>query len=116
MVNDFAFSFSTYGDMKFVGIKNIDKFDPAENLNLIFTNPVSPKDIIQHLSFIPPMAIEPDEYYEEYTTDEPSLRLPLRAEQEYIAILSPGLKDRFNNVITDTVKFQFRTGSFPPYV
>ena len=116
MVNDFAFSFSTYGDLKFVGLRNPDRFNPSENLQMTFTNPVSPRAVIQHLSFIPAMAIEPDEYYEEYTTEEPSLRLPLKAEQDYVGILAPGLKDRFNNVISDTVKFRFRTGSFPPYV
>ncbi len=116
MLSNYPLSFSTYGDLKFVRVKNLDGFNPAENLQLIFTNPVAPKDLIQHLTFQPPLKIEPNEYYDEYTTTEPSLQLPLKAEQAYIGILSPGLKDRFDNAITDTVRFQFRTGSFPPYV
>ncbi|HTP13110.1 MAG TPA: Ig-like domain-containing protein [Bacteroidota bacterium] len=116
MVNDFAFSFTTYGDLNFVRVKNGDRFNPAENLTLVFTNPVSPKDLIDHLSFQPPLRIEPDEYYEEYTTEEPSLRLPLKPEQDYVGIIAPGLKDRFRNVTKDTVKFTFRTGSYPPSV
>ncbi len=116
MVSDYSFSFATYGDLKFTGLKYSERFDPSWNLVMLFTNPVSPKDVIQHLSFIPPMVIEPDEYYEEYTTPEVSLHLPLKAEQQYIGILAPGLTDRFGNTLTDTVKFQFSTGSFPPYV
>ncbi|HEY6951137.1 MAG TPA: Ig-like domain-containing protein, partial [Bacteroidota bacterium] len=116
MISDFVFSFTTYGELKFVRVYNVDGFNPAQNLELIFTNPVSPKDLIAHLTFIPPLVIEPDEYYEEYTTEQPSLRLPLKAEQEYAGILTPGLSDRFNNTITDTVRFRFRTGSYPPRV
>ena len=116
MPSDYTFSFSTYGDLKFTGLKYKDRFDPSWSLIMLFTNPVSPKDVIEHLSFIPPMAIEPNEYYETYTTTEVSIHLPLKAEQQYQGILSPGLTDRFGNTITDTAKFDFSTGSFPPYV
>jgi len=116
MISDFAFSFSTYGDLNFMGLEYKDRFNPSWNLTMLFTNPVSPKDVIEHVSFIPAMEIEPSEYYEEYTTPRVSLQLPLKAEQQYQGILRPGLKDPFGNTITDTVKFDFSTGSFPPYV
>ena len=116
MATDYSFSFSTYGDLKFIGLKYSDRFNPSMSLIMLFTNPVSPKDVIEHVSFIPAVTIQPDEYYEEYTTVEVSLQLPLKAEQKYQGILAPGLKDRFGNTIKDTVKFEFTTGSFPPYV
>jgi len=116
MASEFLLTFSTYGDLRFVRLENQDRFNPSESLHMLFTNPVIPKDVLKRLSFFPPLAIRADDYADAYTTTEPVFGLPFRAEQEYVGTITPGLSDRFGNVMTDTVRFKFRTGSYPPFV
>lgn len=116
MISDHVFSFSTFNELSFVRVKNEDRFNPAHSLVLIFSNPVSIKDVARLLVFEPAVKFDVDLIEYDYQIEEVPLRLPLDPERSYNVTLKPGLKDRFGNEITRETMFSFRTGSFKPFV
>ena len=111
---EYAFRFTTYNEFKFSRVANADGFNPDQALELVFTNPVYYDDLIHHLRFSPLLELESREY--NYAQDHIYLQLPLQPETEYTGFILPGLKDLFGQEIADTVRFKFRTGSYPPSV
>ncbi len=116
MSTEFSFSFSTFNELSFVRVKNEDKFNPAQSLVLIFSNPVPVKEVAKLLVFDPPLNVDPNQFGWDYQGEEVSIQLPLSPEKEYTGMISAGLKDRFDNEIKHDTHFTFRTGSFAPYV
>ncbi len=116
MTSDYSFTFKTFREFKFEGIRNVDGFYPTQALRLHFSNPVPRKEVLSHFLCIPPVHIEQEESDEYYPTNEIHISLQLEPEKNYIGVLTPGIKDRFGNILKDTVKFSFRTGSFLPSV
>ncbi len=114
MVNDQSVSFTTHGGLKFVGVRNADGFRPNESLQLVFSTPVSRMELCKRLIFDPAMTVESPDY--DWSERDIYLSLPLAAETQYSAMILPGVKDAVGNVLRDTVRFRFRTGSFAPSV
>lgn len=116
MAGEFLFSFSTFNELSFVRVKNEDRFNPAQSLVLIFSNPVPVKEVAKLIVFDPPVVVDLNQYGWDYQGEEVSIQLPLIPEQQYTGMIKAGLKDRFGNEIKQDTRFTFRTGSFAPYV
>jgi len=110
----YEFSFTTFGEFSFRGIKNQDGFPPTNRLVLSFSNPVSVQEAIDHLQFNPPVKKKERGY--SYETDEMYLDLPLRPVTEYQATFTKGFKDRFGQELGGATSFRFRTGPHTPFV
>ncbi len=116
MAADFSHQFSTYSEFAFMRLRNADGFSPSQSLMVIFSTPVSIKEMAMHLVLNPTVKINYESIEYDYTTEEVHLQLPLQPEMEYQGSFSPGLKDRFGQELKPDTKFRFRTGSFSPYV
>jgi alpha-2-macroglobulin len=115
MTNDFTSSFSTYGDLKFVGIRSDQDFNPNYGLRFEFTNPVVLSDLLAHLEITPEAKLKEIENGE-YQSDKHYLYLPLQPEQSYSGRIKAGMKDIFGNILETDAPFTFRTSGYEPYV
>ncbi|MBI3005042.1 MAG: Ig-like domain-containing protein, partial [Ignavibacteriales bacterium] len=111
---EYVLQFTTYNEFSFLGLNNADGFDPRRALEMRFSNPVYRNDLLKHIAFVPQLKLEEPEY--DYPQELMYLQLSLEAETQYTGFILPGMKDQFGQEFKDTVKFQFRTGSFPPFV
>ena len=108
-------SFSTYNEFTCRGVTNPPSFEPRNSLQIVFSNPVSQREVARHISFDPPIPIDVESYYD-YSESVIYFSLPLKAEQNYTMTILEGLKDIFGNELTGQRVFTFRTGSFRPSV
>ena len=115
MTTEYSSSFTTYGDLKFVGLQSDNNFDPKTGLRLEFSNPVLFSAMAAHLVITPAARLNLN-YGDEYQSDKPYLYLDLRPEQEYACVLKAGLKDIFGNSLAADVEFTFHTSAYEPYV
>jgi len=116
MSQDYQFSFSTYGLFRFLGLKNPHLSNPGESLILNFSNPVSYKEIAANISFQPEVEI-PDYYYgSDYFTHRIHLYLNFKPDTPYTGTLSPNIKDKFGNPLSERTNFTFTTGPYSPWV
>ena len=116
MAVDYVLGFSTYNEFRFVRLRNADGFSPAQSLQLIFSNPASRVETAKHLVLDPPVKIDYESISYDYETEEVYLSVPLMPETQYHATIQAGLKDRFGQELKEDAKFDFRTGSYKPYV
>jgi hypothetical protein len=116
MDGDFVFSFTTYGELSFLGLDLNGAADPASSLVFRFSNQVPYKELATHLWFEPALKISDDYFDESYASTEVRMYLPLRAEKSYRGVVKAGLKDRFGNVLQADAPFEFKTKQFEPSV
>ncbi|MEW5800061.1 MAG: Ig-like domain-containing protein [Bacteroidota bacterium] len=114
MASDVSFWFSTYNEFKFVGIENALPMSPNVALQLKFSSPLFEEELYKHLVFRPDLEVPKRDYYTDYATNVWYISLPLEPAKEYTGYILPGIKDRFNQSINDTVKFTFSTRGFDP--
>jgi hypothetical protein len=115
MAKDFSSTFTTYGELKFIGVFSDDNFDPGYGLRFEFSNAVSSAEMRSHLLIEPAVKFN-ENFNEDYTSDKQYTYLALRAEQEYACVLTAGMKDIFGNVLAADAHFSFRTSARAPYV
>ena len=115
MQGDYVLSFSAYNEFICKGVTNPPSFEPRNSLQIVFSNPVSQREVARHISFDPPIPVDAESFYD-YSESVIYFSLPLKAEQSYTMTISEGLKDRFGNELTGQRVFAFKTGSFRPSV
>jgi hypothetical protein len=116
MGTEYTTSFSTFGDLRFLGVNDSARLDPRYTLTLRFTTPVSRKEVAALLSFTPPLELREDLGDYDWTTPEVSLAYEFFPERSYRGVLRAGLTDRFGNRIAEDRSFTFTTGEYEPYV
>ncbi len=115
MTSPFSATFLTFGDLRFKGLQN-NPVDPQSGIVLIFSNGVTSKDVMEHLSFSPEMKTR-DEYYDNtYPAEEIYIPLPLLPDSTYTGTIKAGLKDTYGNVLSNDVKFSFTVRSYRPFL
>ncbi len=115
MSSSFVAEFSTFGELKFIGLTPGPIY-PQTGITLLFTNGVTPKDVMNHLSFSPPMTTR-EEYYENtYPSTEIYISLPLLPDSTYSGTIKAGLKDQYGNILRNDVTFSFKVQSYLPFV
>ena len=115
MQGDYVLSFSTYNEFTCNGVVNQPSFEPRLALQIVFSNPVSQREVARHITFDPPIPVDVEAYYD-YSETHMYFSLPLKAEQNYTMTILVGLKDIFGNDLTGKRVFTFKTGSFRPSV
>jgi uncharacterized protein YfaS (alpha-2-macroglobulin family) len=116
MTSPYSLSFSTYGELKFLGIRKSEEIYPQTGITLVFSNAVTPHNVLKWLSFTPPMKTR-EEYYENtYPLEEIYIPLPLLPESTYTGIVAAGLVDKFGNVMKSDGKFSFTVQSYLPFI
>lgn len=116
MNSDYILNFTTIQEFTFLGIENGDGFEPSESLKLMFSNPVSQRELVRHLAFAPEVQIDLDQYSYDYPGTRIYLSLPLKPETKYTMTILEGLKDNFGNELVGKRTAAFRTGSYRPSV
>ncbi len=116
MGTEYTSSFSTYGDLRFLGVNDSARLDPRYTLTLRFSTPVSRKDVAALLSFTPPLELREDLGDYDWTSEQVSLAYEFVPERSYRGVLKAGLTDRFGNRMTEDRTFTFTTGAYEPYV
>lgn len=111
-----TFDFAPFKNFQYSG-KNVIDLKPADELSLVFTNPISLKDLKANLSFTPKL----DSSF--YTTDDYSgyqssanLYPPFKAATSYTATISKNLTDRFGNKLGNDVELKINIGDYAPRV
>jgi hypothetical protein len=116
MTSPWGFSFSTFGELKFLGIKDPGHIYPQSGITLVFSNGVSPKDLLRLLSFSPSLKTR-EEYYENtYSSEEIFIPLPLLPDSNYSGFIKAGLRDRYGMVLNNDEKFSFHVQSYLPFI
>lgn len=107
---DFRFWFDTYGDLRFEGVTSPCEFRPECQIVFSFSNGVTPRDLLSHLRFDPPLQFKADsstEYHESI-----SFPLPLKPETSYRGVITPGLKDVYGGTLAADASFSFHITSY----
>ena len=113
--NELKFQFTTINAFGFAGLPGGEFITPGQALRLKFTNPVFERELFKYLRFEPEVTIEEREYYSDYANDEWYLNLDVRPGVTYTGTILPGLKDRFDQELKDTIRFTFSTNEYYPY-
>src|SRR3989338_8482293 len=113
---EYTSSFTTYNDLRFLGVKDSAGIDPMYPLVLFFSSPVPVNEVLKRLEFTPPLTTRTDYESYDWTTETVSLPFEFAAERSYTGVLKAGLKDRFGNEITTDHTFTFTTLAYEPYV
>lgn len=114
MPTEFVFRFSTYNELNFAGIENTMPISPESALKLRFTSPIYEEDLYKHLEFDEGLELPQRDYFSGSPGTTWYVSLPLEGGKKYTGYILPGLKDRFDQMIKDTVKFEFTTRGFDP--
>ncbi|MBI5470866.1 MAG: Ig-like domain-containing protein, partial [Ignavibacteriae bacterium] len=115
MEKEASFAFDTYRDFAFVRVDNPTNRRPGDGLTFNFTTPVRFRDLVNNLSFDPP--VKPPENYEEYewSAAELTLYLQLKAETKYTCTIKKELQDIFGQTLGKDATFTITTSSHEPY-
>jgi hypothetical protein len=109
--------FQTYGPLKYTGLARFEEklaaINPQAGVTLIFTNRVSPSELVKNIRF-EPLVVFPD-FYETRTwgSQQVHLAVELKPETGYRFTLSPDLMDIYDNRLGLAVVDSFRTGPYP---
>ncbi len=114
MAADYSFSFSTYNEFRFAGVGNAMPMNPNDALQLKFTSPVFEEEVYKHLAFDSDLELPRKDYYAGYATNVLYLPLPLQPAKKYTGYILPGIKDRFNQILKDSIAFSFSTRGYDP--
>ncbi|MGA7160839.1 MAG: alpha-2-macroglobulin family protein [Bacteroidota bacterium] len=116
MNSPYTLYFSTYGELKFLGIDGSRQIFPQSGIMLVFSNEVTSKDVMKNLSFVPPLTTR-EEYYENtYPSTKIYIPLPLQPESTYAVKLKAGLTDKYGNVLAKDENFSFYVQPYQPFV
>ena len=70
MKADYLLNFTTYNEFSFGGVTSDFSFNPGYPIKFLFSNPVSFRDLVSHVSFDPPLKVREDYYDNSYSSDE----------------------------------------------
>jgi uncharacterized protein YfaS (alpha-2-macroglobulin family) len=117
MVATHTFSFTTFGELKFLGIQQkSDEIYPQSGITLLFSNGVTSRDVMNALSFTPSMKTR-EEYYENtYPSPQIYIPLPLLPDSNYSGVIKAGLRDQFGNILRNDGSFSIHVQSYQPFV
>jgi uncharacterized protein YfaS (alpha-2-macroglobulin family) len=110
----FNVRFTTFNELTLLGLRS-STILPTENVVLQFSNPVSEKEVLRHLTIESVVTTPPGDGHEYYQS-EIALDLSLEADRQYRGTISAGLKDKFGNELAQDAHFEFRTISFRPVI
>ena len=112
----FTLYFSTYGELRFLGVDLDHPILPQTGIALIFSNEVTSRDVMKKLSFVPSLTTR-EEYYENtYPSTRIYIPLALQPDSSYTGVLKAGLTDKYGNVLANDQSFSFHVESFLPFV
>lgn len=111
-----SFAFRTYERFALSEFAAPDGHNPAEPIEIEFTNPVAYDELAAKIGIEPALIIPA--YYEEWeqASRDIWLNLPLEPETEYAVRFPADLRDEFGNALGREQVFRFRTGPLPPDV
>ena len=113
---EYPLRFSTYGELKFLGVKDPEHIYPQTGITLLFSNGVTSKNVMERLSFTPSMTTREEYYDNTYPSSEIYLPLPLLPDSTYSGIIQGGLKDQYGNSTSGDAKFSFTVQPYLPFV
>ena len=116
MTSPHYFHFSTFGELKFLGVYDPGNIYPQTGVTLMFSNGVTSRDLLKLLSFTPSMKTR-EEYYEStYPSEMVYIPLPLLPDSTYYGFIKAGLRDRYGMVLKNDEKFSFKVNSYRPFI
>jgi uncharacterized protein YfaS (alpha-2-macroglobulin family) len=111
-----VFQFETFEEFAFLELDLEGELNPTVPLQFSFSNPVTYKDLLEKIRFIPEITI-PDYYFSwDHAESYLWLNLPFAAETEYEMIIPADVEDNFGNLLGKEERVAFKTGSFPPSI
>ncbi len=116
MPSSYTLDFTTYGELKFLGIEKTDEIYPQTGITLLFSNAVTSKDVMAHLTFKPNLTSREEYYENNYPSKRIYLPLPFQPDSSYTGILKSGLTDKFGNVLNSENTFSLTVQSYLPFV
>lgn len=115
MLSPFTASFSTANTFSFLGLAGGNTITPGNPVRLRFSNPVFEQDLFEHLRFVPDAEVTDQGYFSSYPNNEWYMNVELLPDQPYRGMILPGMKDRFGQVLKDTVWFNFMSSAYDAY-
>lgn len=116
MRSPYEFWFSTFGELRFLGILARQNIYPQTGITLLFSNEVAPRDLLKLLSFSPSMKTRAEYYENTYPSQEVYIPLPLLPDSDYVGFIKAGLRDRYGMVLKSDEKFPFHVQSYLPFI
>lgn len=107
--------FYTYNNFRFEGLDD-NVMNPQDDIVFNFSNPVVYKDLMEHITFTPPVKIP--EYYlnRTYSSYRIYLYLDLKPDTKYKVTIDKELKDRFDQKLGQNETATFKTTDYDPNV
>ncbi|MGD9124974.1 MAG: alpha-2-macroglobulin family protein, partial [Desulfarculaceae bacterium] len=87
--------------------------DPTASLLLQFNNPVTAKQVWEHLEIRPTLPL-PEDDLSTYPSRWVHLALKFEPRRTYSVVLKPGLKDAYETTMSQARKFELRMGDLDP--
>jgi uncharacterized protein YfaS (alpha-2-macroglobulin family) len=123
LANAFASSFTT---VPFPAIVRTDPTDGTQSapaytpFQIFFNAPIDPATVMQHVTFNPPLAsTDVYTYYSDmFDANEGGIfgiNFDPKPSTDYEVRISPGIRDKYGNIINETRTIRFRTQQSPPY-
>lgn len=109
-------TFETEKKFAYSYIKNSDKVEPEDLLEISFTNPVRAKDFFEHTKFSPEVKASGSLNSVNDISDKLSLYLNLKAGTKYTLTFDKEFKDVNGNLIAENSIASFTTSDFKPRV
>lgn len=107
-------SFNTYNYLSLINYSEI--IPGGYPLSLCFSNPVTHSEVIENISFNPPLDSIPEHYKQEiHPESRIYLYLPFKLNSEYRVKISKNLKDKFGNNLDRDYEFTLKVGDYIPF-
>lgn len=97
------------GPLHFAGLEKATRHDPGEALEFSFNNPVSVRELHEHLTITPPARLLG-------SWGGPALHYDLRPDTRYQLTIAAGVKDEYGSTLSKPVRLQLTTDRLPPAV
>jgi hypothetical protein len=117
MIAPYTLGFMTYGELKYLGLENKpNEIYPTSGITLMFSNGVTPSELMKYLSFSPALKSQQEYYDNNYPSEHIHIPLPIEADSTYTGYLKAGLRDQYGNILKDDQKFSFYVQQYLPFV
>ncbi len=105
-----SFGFYTVEEFR---LKGVEKVELEKGFRLIFSNPVSRREVLEKLHIEPSVELTRRRYWRGFET-KVWVPAPLKPESEYRVIFPSTLVDRDSTFLTGDTSLVFHTGPYPP--